>query len=228
VPSSSAASRIQYVRDLESNSLGLRLSSFLNPLSLVNFVLMGDVANFPNNTSYGSVGSVNYNYYIGKYVVTNCEYVEFLNSKAKSDPYGLYNNQMGLDPRSGIMRFGTSGNYSYVVKTNMGNKPVVWISWFDCCRYCNWLHNDKENGDTETGSYTLNGIVTGSAPARNINAKYHIPTENEWYKAAYYKGGSTNAGYWAYATQSDLVPATVTANDVGDGSARISEYSCTP
>ena len=24
-------------------------------------------------------------------------------------------------------------------------------------------------------------------------------TEDQWYKAAYYKGGSTNAGYWDYA-----------------------------
>ena len=39
---------------------------------------------------------------------------------------------------------------------------------------------------------------TGAAPA------FYIPTENEWYKAAYYsptKGG--NGGYYTYATQSD-------------------------
>jgi len=35
-----------------------------------------------------------------------------------------------------------------------------------------------------------------------------MPLENEWYKAAYYKGGSTNAGYWTYATQSDTAPGT--------------------
>ena len=38
---------------------------------------------------------------------------------------------------------------------------------------------------------------------RNTGATYFIPSENEWYKAAYYKGGSTNAGYWAYPTKSD-------------------------
>jgi len=33
-----------------------------------------------------------------------------------------------------------------------------------------------------------------------------FPTENEWYKAAYCKGGGTNAGYWLYPTQSDARP----------------------
>ena len=43
---------------------------------------------------------------------------------------------------------------------------------------------------------------TGSAPT------YRIPLENEWFKAAYYKGGSTNAGYFDYATQSNSTPGT--------------------
>lgn len=38
------------------------------------------------------------------------------------------------------------------------------------------------------------------------NARYWVPSENEWYKAAFYKGGGTDAGYWAYPTQSDLPP----------------------
>jgi formylglycine-generating enzyme required for sulfatase activity len=36
-----------------------------------------------------------------------------------------------------------------------------------------------------------------------------IPTEDEWYKAAYYKSGSTNAGYWEYPTRSDTAPSNV-------------------
>ena len=46
------------------------------------------------------------------------------------------------------------------------------------------------------------------AITRNAGATYFIPSENEWYKAAYYKGGSTNAGYWTYPTQSNTAPAT--------------------
>ena len=38
---------------------------------------------------------------------------------------------------------------------------------------------------------------------------YFIPTVDEWYKAAYYKGGGVNAGYWTYRrTQSYRPQAT--------------------
>jgi formylglycine-generating enzyme required for sulfatase activity len=47
------------------------------------------------------------------------------------------------------------------------------------------------------------------AATRNAGATYVIPSENEWYKAAYYKGGSTNAGYWLYPTKSDSMPSNV-------------------
>lgn len=55
--------------------------------------------------------------------------------------------------------------------------------------------------------------------ARNAGALTYLPTENEWYKAAYYKGGGTSAGYWDYATQSDTAPTGVTADSTGIGSA---------
>jgi formylglycine-generating enzyme required for sulfatase activity len=53
----------------------------------------------------------------------------------------------------------------------------------------------------------------------NSGATFFIPTESQWYKAAYYKGGSTNAGYWDYATQSDTAPTAVTSGSTGIGSA---------
>ena len=204
--------------------VGFRLaSSFstLNPLNLSNFVIVGDVNNSADTGGTVGNGSVGYNYAIGKYTVTNNEYVAFLNAVAVTDAYSLYNDNMA-NARGGITRSGFSGSYTYGVKTNYGNKPVIFVSWFDCARYCNWLHNGKptgiqNSGTTEDGAYTLNGTVEGNAVARNVGAKYHIPTENEWYKAAYYKGGGTNAGYWRYATQSDSDPTCVSANSTGDG-----------
>ncbi len=38
---------------------------------------------------------------------------------------------------------------------------------------------------------------------------YLLPSEDEWYKAAYYKSGGTNAGYWNYPTKNDLAPSNV-------------------
>lgn len=210
---------------------GFRIASLLNPFSLSNFVFVDDAGNSADTGGsfiYDGIeqGRVAYNYYINKYCVTNTEYALFLNNVAITDSYDLYAAASARRSLSawgvpfaynGIDRSGASGSYSYSVKTNYGNKPVVFVNWFHCARYCNWLHNGQGAGSTETGAYTLNGAVTGDAIVKNVGAKYHIPTENEWYKAAYYKGGGTNAGYWLYATQSDSAPTCVTANSVGDG-----------
>jgi formylglycine-generating enzyme required for sulfatase activity len=102
----------------------------------------------------------------------------------------------------------------------MGNKPVNYVSWFDAARVSNWLHNGATSASSmETGAYTLNNATSGNAVAMNAGARFFIPSENQWYKAAYYKGGGTNAGYWPYATQSNTLPTSVTANGTGDGSA---------
>ena len=100
----------------------------------------------------------------------------------------------------------------------MGDKPVNYVSWFDAARVSNWLMNGATGtSSTETGAYTLSG--TSTAPAVNSGATFYVPTEDQWYKAAYYKGGSTNAGYWDYATKSDTDPTAVTSGSTGIGSA---------
>ena len=196
-------------------TIGFRIASSLNLLGLPNFVTVGNVGNSNDTTGYGAVA---YSYKIGALLVTNTEYAEFLNAVAKTDSHELYHANMGAS-RGGITRSGSSGVYAYVVKNNYGNKPVNYVSWFDCARYCNWLHNEKGNGSTETGAYTLVELTGRNAVTKNSGALYYIPNENEWYKAAYYKGGSTNAGYWTYATQSNVAPTAVQATPDGDGIA---------
>lgn len=198
--------------DTRSQYIGFRIGSLS---SINNFVLVSDTN---NSTDTSGFGNVSYNYYINKYEVTNQEYVEFLNAVATTDTYGLYINNMNLSTLGGISRSGGSGSYTYSVKTNRGNKPVNFINWNNCARYCNWLHNGKLTGlsaagSTETGAYDM----TQTNPSRQNNASFFILSENEWYKAAYYKGGSANAGYWLYATQSNTEPTCVQLTPTGDG-----------
>lgn len=199
----------------DGSSVGFRIASFLNPSVLSNFVAIGNRFNDVDLRTGNLFGNVNYDYLIGKYLVNNYDYNLFLNATAKSDPYGTYNVNMK------ITRSGNSGSYAYLVQDNYANKPVVFVSWFDCARYCNWLHNGAGSvSTTETGAYLLNGITTGNAPAQSSGARYHIPSENEWYKAAYYSpnyGGAGIGGYWRYATQSNVLPTPVCATPTGDG-----------
>jgi formylglycine-generating enzyme required for sulfatase activity len=64
-------------------------------------------------------------------------------------------------------------------------------------------------GTTETGAYTLNGAVSGVSFTRNANVSYGLPSENEWYKAAYHQPaaqGGDSDDYWLYATANNAIP----------------------
>lgn len=202
------------VRSCWNSLLGTALVAIITTLAtpthaapIIDWVMVGDPGNVADENGYGSVPV---SFMIMKYEFTNNQYAEFLNSVAKTDTYSLYNPNMANDARGGITRSGTSGAFTYAVKINMGQKPVNYVSWFDAARVANWLHNGAtSSASTETGAYTLNGSTSGDALPANSNAKFRIPIENEWYKAAYYKGGGLDASYWAYATKSDSVPIPV-------------------
>jgi formylglycine-generating enzyme required for sulfatase activity len=192
------------------------------PLVNIETVTIGDPGNAADTTGYGAVANV---FAIGKYEVTIGQYTTFLNAVAATDPYALYNPSMATDLNvAGISRSGASGSYTYAVVNNGGdssNRPITYVSWFDAARFCNWLHNGATNGaSTETGAYTLNGASSGII-AKNPGATWWIPSEDEWFKAAYYKGGGTNAGYWLYPTESDSAPG----NTIGGAANQANYYA---
>jgi sulfatase modifying factor 1 len=187
------------------------------------FVTVGD----PGNTADGSqtfpFGAVSQTFDIMKFEFTNQQYVQFLNSVDPTgiNPNTIYNPSMGSRADTGIsFTSGAATGSKYAVRLNMDLKPVNFVSWFDAARVSNWLHNGATSGASmETGAYNLNNTTFGNAVALNTGARFFIPSQDQWYKAAYYKGGGTNAGYWDYATRSNTAPTSVTANSTGDGSA---------
>jgi formylglycine-generating enzyme len=192
-------------------------------LASLEFVTVGDPGNtgeqsrlpYGDSIYYGGVG---HTYQIGKYAVTVGQYCSFLNAVAKTDTYGLYKGGMATDFSTiGIARSGNPGSYGYAVTgdySQAANCPIFDVSWGDAARFCNWLQNGQPTGlqgtaTTERGAYTLNGATTNTALTavnRSSGATYFLPSENEWYKAAFYKSGGINAGYWKYPTRSNNVP----------------------
>jgi formylglycine-generating enzyme required for sulfatase activity len=186
----------------------------------VDWVFVGDPGNAADTPSTNCVaancGSVADPYQISKYEVTNAQYAEFLNLKAKADPLGLYNSiLMGSNSFGGITRSGVSGSYTYTVKAGFANKPVNGVSFYDSLRFTNWLNNGQGSGDTETGAYTLEGGTAtpsnGTTVTRNSGAIVFLPSENEWYKAAYYD--ALSATYFDYPAGTDT--ATVCSAPTG-------------
>ena len=183
----------------------------------MDWVNVGNPGNAADTTGYGAVA---YAYQIGKHEVTNAQYATFLNA---ADPNGenangVYNASMDSNARGGITyTAGAASGAKYTIRTSMGDKPVNYVSWYDAARFTNWMMNGQGSGSTETGAYTLSGntgIIT-----KNVGASVYLPSEDEWYKAAYYDptpgaGGGDN--YWLYASQSDTVPTIASANSTGD------------
>lgn len=151
-------------------------------------------------TGFGRVAKA---FQIGKYEVTLGEYTAYLNAVAADDP---------------------------------ANRPVTYVTWFDAARFANWMANGLPVGSqtvvtTENGAYdlTTSQAVAGVPPARNATnpntgtaPTFFLPSENEWYKAAYFspdKGGPSVPGYWTFATQSDSPPTNLPPESAPVGNA---------
>ncbi len=189
----------------------------------IDWVTVGDPGNAADTSGNPNpAGAVAETFRIMKFEWTNSQYTDFLNAVDPSgtNPNGVWALAFETPNRGGIIYDpNASVGSKYAARTNMGDKPFNFTTWWRAARVANWLQNGQGSGSTETGAYTLNNATSGIIPAVNPNAQFYIPTQDQWYKAAYYKGGGTNAGYWDYATQSDTAPTTVTADSTGIGSA---------
>ena len=143
-------------------------------MAQAGFVTIGNAGNAADTTGYGAVG---YTYQISQYEVTGAEF----GSAVASDSH------IGLST------------------PNSGNNPAAYVSWLEAAKYCNWL----TTGDAYLGAYQFDGSgnLTGVDRAAAIMAHgivYALPTEDEWYKAAYFKPDAS--GYSLYANGTATAP----------------------
>ena len=176
-------------------------------------------------------GAVDYAYNIGKYEVTAGQYRDFLNDVAASDPHGLYNSSMdSAGAGCQITQNGTSGSFTYDFSgapsgtaSDWEDRPVNRVSWYDAAMFANWL----TSGDIHAGAYdTSAGAKWGDSASKYMGITPHdsaamdalvatygkvwvIPTEDEWYKAAYHKNDGVTGNYFDYPTSSNTAPGYV-------------------
>jgi sulfatase modifying factor 1 len=198
-------------------SLAVLCLSLSNLRAEVTFdwAIVGNPGNAGDVQSQGTFGAVAGTYRISKHEVTNTQYTEFLNAV---DPNGnnadlggsdgfLYNGNMDPDTgdaTGGIkMVPGNAVGSKYEVAAGRGNNPVIYTSFFDAMRFTNWLDNGQGSGSTESGVYM---IGSGTDETRAASTSFFIPSEDEWYKAAYHKNDGVTGNYWEYPTSTDAVP----------------------
>ena len=186
----------------------------------MEFVVVGEPGNVADPVYHR--GNVDYIFEIGKCEITNAQYARFLNAVAsRGDPYGLYNPSMRTGLFGGIDRTEKNGVFRYEAKADWARRPVVYISWFDLARMANWYHYGQPHdgvsrlgtteGTQQQGAYDTrcfpqtytDDLDYARLPqCRNPGALYWIPSDNEWYKAAYYDPRRIGfRPYWDYAVQ---------------------------
>jgi len=157
----------------------------------MDFVTIGNASNGTDPATGNLYGAVGYNYRIGKYEVTNAQWNAF--TVAAGAPTG------------------NDGGYSYPAYYTGAQQPTNCVSWYEAAQFCNYL----TSGNKYSGAYKfdISGNFLGIDRASSISTygtTYVIPTEDEWYKAAYHKNDGVTGNYWLYPTQSNDVPS----NDV--------------
>ena len=154
----------------------------------IDFVRVGSAGNAADTTGYGAVP---YEYRVGTYEVTQ-------DAVTKAMASGLADV--------------TAGEWT-------GNQPVAPFSWYEAAAFVNWLNTSS--GKTAAYDLTFSSgswsmalwsseqawTAGGTNLYRNKNAFYFLPSENEWYKAAYYNAAGAN--YFLFPTASNIDPIAV-------------------
>jgi formylglycine-generating enzyme required for sulfatase activity len=168
----------------------------------IDFVNIGNAGNAADTTSYGAV------------------------------PYE-YRAGVNEISQNAITKATASGMASVTAGAWTGNQPAANITWYEAAAFVNWLNTST--GKTAAYNLTFSGswsmalwsseqawTAGGTNLYRNKDAFYFLPSENEWYKAAYFNPGGSN--YFLYPTASSSVPTPV-ASGTNTGSAVYNGFS---
>ncbi len=128
-------------------------------------------------------GAVSYNYWMGQKEIT----------------YDQFSAASGI--------FGGSVSEDTWVGSLGGSAPAVNVSWNEAAQYCNWL----TSGNINNGAYTIDGSGKVTAATDHSGAGmttlvstygyvFVLPTEDEWYRAAYFNSGSSTFSLYANGT----------------------------
>ena len=163
----------------------------------IDFVAIGNTGNTADTTTYGAVP---YEYRAGV-------------------------NEISQDD---ITKATASGMANVTAGAWSGSQPAANIDWYEAAAFVNFLNTNS--GKTAAYDLTFSSgswsmalwsseqawTAGGTNLYRNKDAFYFLPSENEWYKAAYYNAAGTN--YFLYPTASSSVPTPV-ASGTNAGSA---------
>ncbi len=188
------------------------LGSYLDGL---DWVVIGDPGNGafeggPQGQLKGR-GGIDYRYRLTRTEITVRQWFQFVQAFA---PYyeGTYGQSFGLTGSFIYISGPLTDPDSYHMVEEAEDFPTN-QSWRMAARYCNWLHNHKEQtqeafakGAYDTSTFTVNKDGSyNDQRRRSPGARYWIPSLDEWIKGVYYDPAANKGegGWWWYPNSSD-------------------------
>lgn len=145
----------------------------------IDFVTVGNPGNAANANDAFRYGAVPYVYRMGTYEITQ-------DAIDKATASGLSNV--------------TAGWWT-------GSQPATNVSWYEAAAFVNWLNTSKgyhpaynltfatswSMSRWGAGDQATTGVGIGTNPYRHKDTYYFLPSDDEWYKAAYHKNDGVTA-----------------------------------
>jgi hypothetical protein len=143
----------------------------------MDFVTIGNAGNVTNSDGFGRV---THDYRIGS---TEVSIEQFLASPVSGGDPDFWND--------GVRQVGVAA-------------PVTKVSWYQAAQFCNYL----TSGNVYSGAYQFDGggnlinVMNRASIIADGGTFYVLPTQDEWYKTAYYRPVN-DGSYSLYANGSD-------------------------
>jgi hypothetical protein len=141
-----------------------------------------------------------------------------------------YNYRMAVTetPQDWITKATNVGMANVTAGAWASEQPAADMTWYEAAAFVNFLntstgHHAAYQIDTAVTALTLwtspEAWQTGGENLyRHKDAYYFLPSEDEWYKAAYHQNDGVTPNYWDYATGSNAIPTAVPSG-TGAGTA---------
>lgn len=106
-----------------------------------------------------------------------------------------------------------------------GDMPATSVTWYEAAAFVNWLNTSTGHQAaydlSYNGSWSMNvwssdqaWQLGGQNLFRHKDSYYFLPSDDEWYKAAYHQNDGVTANYWDFAAGSNSIPDGI--DEIGD------------
>lgn len=187
---------------------------------------------YPNHKFIGR-GQVDHRYRMTETELTTSQWIGFVRAYGPHADNPFDFGMLGMYINGSYQ----NGELHYEIMDGLENHATE-VNWRMAARFANWMHNGQvneawafENGAYDTTTFTSNDNPPpfyNDQDAHHPDARYWIPSLDEWMKAVYYdpnKNGTGEGGWWEQPNGSDTVLIADYPENGGETNAGLAAYT---